>query len=97
LADTLDGGVAVLQGLGDAAIGPGGAALGGIGLEEDAGMGRLHGCGLAGGDQVLESLTLFGGQRDDVLLQVVSPVAIIAPRELIPTKSSSHQWRTTRL
>ena len=46
LADPLDGGGADLQGLGDLPVGPGGAAVGGVGLEQDAGMGQLAGGGL---------------------------------------------------
>src|SRR6185437_16105560 len=97
LADPLDGGDGDLDRLGDPMIGPGGAALGGIGLEQDAGVGQLLGGSLASGNEVVEGLPLVGGQSDDVSLQVRSPRAVIAPGEPIPMQSSSRQWRTTRL
>lgn len=97
LADPLDRGGAHLDGLGDLTVGQGGSALGGIGLEEDAGVGQLLGGGLAGGDEVGEGLTFLGGQRDDVLLQVGSPGAVIAKGGRISPQSSSRQWRTNRL
>jgi hypothetical protein len=39
-------------------------AFGGIGLEQDAGVGQLASGGLPGGDQVLERLPFFGGEGD---------------------------------
>jgi hypothetical protein len=52
LADPLDGGRANFDGVGDALVGPARAAGGGIGLEQDTGMGEFASGGLAGGDQV---------------------------------------------
>ena len=48
-------------------------------------MRQLLGGGLAGGDEVAEDLAFLGGQRDDVLLQVVAPDVVIAPGEPIPS------------
>ena len=68
LADPLDGGDADLQRLGDAVIGPGGAAVGLVGLEEDAGVGQRLGGRLAGGDHGLQLLAFLVGERHTVLL-----------------------------
>src|SRR5262249_6082327 len=53
LADAGDGGEANVEGLGDALVSPGRAAVGLVGLEQDAGMGQPLGRGLAGGGQVI--------------------------------------------
>ena len=45
-------------------IGPGGAAVGGVGLEQETGMGRLAGGGLPGADQVVRVLAFVGVERD---------------------------------
>src|SRR5213082_1920675 len=63
-----DGGGADVEGLSDALVGPGGAAVGLVGLEQDAGMGQLAGGRLAGGDQVVQGLAFLGGQRHKVFL-----------------------------
>ncbi len=52
-------GDADLQGVSDPPIGPGGADVGGVGLEQDAGVGQLLGGGLAGGDEVVQGLTFL--------------------------------------
>jgi hypothetical protein len=67
-ADPLAGGDADLDRLGDPAIGPGGSAGGGIGLEEDAGVGQPLGGGLAGGDEGEQVLAFLVGEGDSVLL-----------------------------
>jgi hypothetical protein len=68
LAHAGDSGQANVQGLGDLRIGPSGAAGGRIGLEQDAGMGKLlSGC-FASGDQVVQELALFVGQGHNILL-----------------------------
>jgi hypothetical protein len=71
------------------AIGPGRAAFGGVGLEEDAGVGQPLGSGLTGGDEVVEGLTFVGRQRHDVLLQVGAPGGVIAPGEPMRPHPSS--------
>ncbi len=81
LTDPLDGGGADFQGLGDPVIGPGGAAVGGVGLEQDAGMGQLAGGGLPGGDQVVEVLAFVGVKRDLISLHGCPPGAISASGE----------------
>ena len=73
LADADDGGGADVQGVGDPLVGPGGAAVGGVGLEQDAGVGELPGSGLAGGDQLGQLLALLGGQRNLILLHGFLP------------------------
>jgi hypothetical protein len=60
LTDPFDGVGADLQGVGDLPVRPGGSAVGGVGLEQDAGMGQLAGGGLTGGDQVVEVLAFLG-------------------------------------
>jgi hypothetical protein len=62
-------------------IGPGGTAVGGIGLEQDAGMGQLAGGGLPGGDQVVEVLAFVGVKRDLISLHGCPPGAISASGE----------------
>ena len=63
-----DGGEADVEGLGDALVGPGGTAVGLVGLEQDAGMGQFAGRSLAAGSQVVEGLAFLGGQRHKVFL-----------------------------
>jgi len=60
-ADPLDGGHADLDRLGDPVVGPGRAAGGSVGLEQDAGVAQLLSGRLAGGDQGGELLPLVGG------------------------------------
>jgi hypothetical protein len=62
-------------------IGPGGAAVGGVGLEQDAGVGQLAGGGLTGGDQVVELLNFVGFERDLVSLHDGPPGAVSASGE----------------
>ena len=68
LADPLDGGGTNVEGLGDLFVIPSGSLGGGIGLEQDAGMGQLLSGGLAGGDEFEQTLTFLGGLGHDVLL-----------------------------
>src|SRR5262249_56072818 len=89
LADPLDGGRADLQGFSDRPVGPGGAALGGVGLEQDAGVGQLPGGGPAGGDQVVQGLAFLGVERDLVSLHGGPPVAVSAPGEPIWPQSAN--------
>jgi hypothetical protein len=53
LADPLDRGDVDLDGVCDAGVGPAGAAGGGVGLEQDAGVGLRPGGRLAGGDHAV--------------------------------------------
>jgi hypothetical protein len=68
LTDALDGAYAAVQRLGDAGVLPGGAAVGLVGLKQDADAGQRQGRALAGGQQAGQVFTLIGGQRDEVLL-----------------------------
>jgi len=52
----------------DAVSGPGGAAGGGIGLEQKARRGPFQGGGLAGGDDRVQGLTFRNRERALVLL-----------------------------
>jgi hypothetical protein len=81
LADPSDGIGADLEGLGDPDIGPGRAALGGVRLEQDAGVGQFLGGGLAVGDQALQELTFLGAERNPVLRHNYPPEATIASGE----------------
>src|SRR5512147_2338442 len=81
LAHSLDGGHANLQGVGDLVVRPGGASLGGVGLEQDTGMGQLPGGGLTGGDQVVQVLAFLGVERDLVSLHGGPPEVVSASGE----------------
>jgi hypothetical protein len=73
LAESLPGRDAELQGLGNALVGPRGAAVGGIGLEPNAGVGQLPGSGLSGRAQVLQLLAFLGGPGNFVSLPGLLP------------------------
>ena len=49
LADALDGADIDVEGQGDVGVAPGGSTVGGVGLQQDAGVGDPLGGGLAGG------------------------------------------------
>src|SRR5262249_52405699 len=90
-----DGGGAELDRLGDPVVGPARSVGGGVGLEQDAGMGQLLGGRLAGGDQLLKGLAFLGGQGDSVLLHGDPPEAGVAPGEPIRSQLTTQPWRTT--
>jgi hypothetical protein len=83
LADPLHRGHADVHRLDDALVGPGGATGGGIGLQQNAGVGQLPGSCLARSDQVLELLAFLLGQRNFVPLHHLSPGVSLPPGELI--------------
>jgi len=95
LPDPPDGVGAGVEGLGDAVVRPGGATLGGVGLEQDAGMGQLLGGRLASGDQILQLLAFLYGQRNLVLLHGVPPEAATASEEPTQEQAASQKWRPT--
>ncbi len=63
-ADPLDHRDMDFQGVGDPPVGPVQAVVGGVGLEQDAGVGQLASGALAGGDEVVERLAFVGGEGD---------------------------------
>src|SRR6266540_2572723 len=92
LADALDGSDADLDRLADALVGPGRPAVGGVGLEQDAGAGELLGGGLAGGDQGGQLRAFLGGQRNLVLLHGVPPETVTAAGEPTRMHQASQKW-----
>src|SRR6266540_3659506 len=95
LADALDGSYADLDRLADALVGPGRPAVGGVGLEQDAGAGELLGGGLAGGDQGGQLRAFLGGQRNLVLLHGVPPETVTASGEPTRMHQASQKWPAT--
>jgi hypothetical protein len=65
--DPLDRADVDLDRLGNAGVRPSRAVGGGIGLEQDTGVGQFQGRSLVGGDQVLQGVTFIRGERDLVL------------------------------
>jgi hypothetical protein len=68
LPHLLDRGAVDLDGFGNAGVSPSRPLGGGIGFEQDAGVGQFLGSGLAGGDQIVQGLPFVGSQRNLVLL-----------------------------
>lgn len=81
LADALDGAQAAAEGLNNPGVLPGRAAVGLVGLEEDAGTGQRAGGAFPGGDELAQLLALFGGQGDEVFLVWHSRASFRRPRQ----------------
>src|SRR5262249_42471872 len=96
LADPLDGAGGDLDSFGDVGVVPGRTAGGGVGLEQDAGVGEQSGGGLALGKQGGQLVPFGGGQGDPVLLRrhgkLLSGCRV---RICLPASSSNPLWRST--
>src|ERR671932_2620988 len=68
LSDALHGGLADIEGFGDARIAPGWSTGGLIGLEQDVSVLEFSHVGFAAGEQALQLLALLFAQRDAVSL-----------------------------
>src|SRR5512135_3222902 len=98
LADPLDGSDADVEGLGDPVVVPSGSFGGGIGLEQDAGVGELLGGRFASGDEVVQVPAFLGGQGDGVFLHgaLLSSTSALLLRYAAGAKAESKVFRNAR-